>query len=330
MVTKNLIMQLSANASLDIRGYIGGTLSLTLDTGEAMPAAVKYASHTPHCFANGFPALRVPSKLRQQLRSLVLGHRPKSMLYLRCKRRIGMVLVGDAFAMIVREQNIVISPVDMNIIVSTIQSHPAVKRSATSLPICLPGVSNEGFLHLTIKYLDLLIGIIFVSLSQEQFAECLEKANVLGDILAKEGLGEKLSLAFAKFYITPAVSHGNPLSHQLEISSAVIAGVIKSNEHMQIATIGMPMMAKGKEEKNLLSSIEYMYQKSLSPREAGTKFEYLERRKTEALYVFANDIFTFVIIAKSTLTGEKLVKIKKRLKAMLKYDPEQFFIASYN
>jgi hypothetical protein len=120
-----------------------------------------------------------------------------------------MILVGDAFAMVVREQNIVINSIDMNIILTTIQSHPAVKRAATSLPICLPGVSDEGFLYLTIKYMNPLIGIIYTSLSQDQFTECLEEANLVTIDLEKEGIAEKLNLAYTKYYVTPVISYGN-------------------------------------------------------------------------------------------------------------------------
>jgi len=122
-----------------------------------------------------------------------------------------MILVGDAFAMVVRDQNLVIDPVDMNIILTTIQSHPAVKRAATSLPICLPGVSDEGFLYLTIKYMTPLIGIIYTSLLQDQFAECLEQANLVASTLEKEGITEKLNIAYKKHYITPAISYGKSL-----------------------------------------------------------------------------------------------------------------------
>jgi len=52
-----------------------------LDTGEAMPTAIKYSGRTPHCFMNGFPVFIIPSKLRQKLLSIMLEHKPKSMLY---------------------------------------------------------------------------------------------------------------------------------------------------------------------------------------------------------------------------------------------------------
>lgn len=119
-----------------------------------------------------------------------------------------MILVGDAFAVVIKEQNVVVSPVDMNIILTTIQSHPVVKRSPTSLPICLPGVSDEGFLYLTIKYMNPLIGVIYTSLSQDQFAECLEQANTILTILEKEGINDKLTLAYNKFYVIPTITYG--------------------------------------------------------------------------------------------------------------------------
>jgi len=116
------------------------------------------------------------------------------------------------------------------------------------------------------------------------------------------------------------------LYNKIEMCSDIIAIVMKSNEYLQTATLGMTMIASTKEEKSLLDIIEYAYQKSLSPRETNTKFVYLERRKTEAIHVVSDDRFTLIFIGKSTLKDEELVNARKRIKAILRYDPESFFI----
>ena len=116
------------------------------------------------------------------------------------------------------------------------------------------------------------------------------------------------------------------LYNKIEMCCDIIAIVMKSNEYLQTATLGMTMIASTKEEKSLLDIIEYAYQKSLSPRETNTKFVYLERRKTEAIHVVSDDRFTLIFIGKSTLKDEELVNARKRIKAILRYDPESFFI----
>lgn len=112
-----------------------------------------------------------------------------------------MVIVGNSFALILREGDIVISAYDMNVILITIESHPAVKKAATSLPLCLPGISDEGFLYLTIKYATPLIGIVYVSLANEDFFNCLEKANELSAIFEKEEIYTQITKCYNEFYI---------------------------------------------------------------------------------------------------------------------------------
>jgi hypothetical protein len=116
------------------------------------------------------------------------------------------------------------------------------------------------------------------------------------------------------------------LYNAIEMGCDITTVVIKSNEYLQAATLGMSMMASTKEEKSLLDTIEYAYQKSISPREANTKFVYLERRKTEAIHVTADDRFILILIGKITLKDKELMNARKTIKSMLRYDSEQFLI----
>lgn len=108
----------------------------------------------------------------------------------------------------------------------------------------------------------------------------------------------------------------------------IIAGVIRSNEYLQIATLGMSMMRSNKEEKSLLEIIEYAHQKSLSPKEG--KFVYFERRKMEVLHVVADDKFTIILIGKSTVSDKEIADVMKRIKTILIHDPDRFLICSCN
>ena len=121
-----------------------------------------------------------------------------------------MILVGNAFAVLIREQNILVNPLDMNVILTTIQSHPAVKKATTSLPICLPAVSDEGYLYLTIKYPTPLIGIVYACISHDIFFECLKQANAVSEYLENEKITEELIKSYTSHYVErhPIVPNG--------------------------------------------------------------------------------------------------------------------------
>eukprot|EP00826_Nyctotherus_ovalis_P005300 TRINITY_DN11195_c0_g1_i4.p2 TRINITY_DN11195_c0_g1~~TRINITY_DN11195_c0_g1_i4.p2 ORF type:complete len:127 (+),score=22.99 TRINITY_DN11195_c0_g1_i4:492-872(+) len=123
---------------------------------------------------------------------------------------MGMILIDNAYATLIREQDIIISPSDMNVILSTIQSHPAVKKTTTLLPICLPGVSDEGFLYLTIKYSTASVGILYGSLMRESFPECMKAANEVDLVLQQEGIDKVITKHMSDFYTQP-YSNGNSL-----------------------------------------------------------------------------------------------------------------------
>ena len=121
---------------------------------------------------------------------------------------MGIVLVDSAYAVIIREQNIIISPSDMNVLLSTIQSHPAVKKTMTTLPICLPGISDEGFIYLIIKYITPDIGIIYASLAQDNFIDCKNSIDKLDSVFISEGINKSITKCIETFYTEP-YSKGN-------------------------------------------------------------------------------------------------------------------------
>ncbi len=116
--------------------------------------------------------------------------------------RIGAVVTNCSFITLVREQNIVINPSDMNVILTTILAHPAVTKTETSMPLCLPGVADDGFLYFTIKFCTPNIGVIFASLNHEHFYECLAKANDIALALEQQQLIPGLTQAIRDNYIT--------------------------------------------------------------------------------------------------------------------------------
>ena len=98
----------------------------------------------------------------------------------------------------------------MNLLLTTVLAHPYVKMADMAVPICLPGIADDGFLYLTIKYVTPNIGIIFACMKPDCFHECLSKANIISQELKNKGLLEKITKEIYHNYVekSPIVLNG--------------------------------------------------------------------------------------------------------------------------
>ena len=122
-----------------------------------------------------------------------------------------MLVTNCSYITIIRESDIVISPYDMNLILITVLAHPSIRRADTSSPLCLPGIADDGYLYFTIKYITPNVGIIFVSLSADNFYNCLARANVIS-LELQEFMGDITKAIQQNYVVTlPIAPNGNVL-----------------------------------------------------------------------------------------------------------------------
>jgi hypothetical protein len=110
-------------------------------------------------------------------------------------------MTNTSFISIVREKNIVINAYDLNAMLTTLLAHPSFRCVGSSWPLCFPGVSDEGYLYLTVKYFTPNIGVVFVSLNAEDFYDCMAKAISIGQALRQEQLLTPLENAIIFNYL---------------------------------------------------------------------------------------------------------------------------------
>jgi hypothetical protein len=90
----------------------------------------------------------------------------------------------------------------MNALIVAILSKPILLKAETDIPICLPGVADDGFLRLAIKYITPNIGIIFAILGKEDCGECLAKANDIAKIIEGRGLVAEITKEIKSNYLS--------------------------------------------------------------------------------------------------------------------------------
>ena len=101
----------------------------------------------------------------------------------------------------VREKNVVVNAYDLNAMLITLLAHPSLRCVASARPLCFPGITEEGYLHLTVKYFTANIGVVFVSLEAEDFYGCMAQAINIGHIMEQEQLLVTLENALLFNYV---------------------------------------------------------------------------------------------------------------------------------
>ena len=102
--------------------------------------------------------------------------------------RLGIVIANCAYVTVQREKSISVTPYDMNVLLITLFARPAIRQTDASVPVCLPGVADDGYLSLAIKYVTPNICVIFATLNAEDHPECMARANDVARILETRGL----------------------------------------------------------------------------------------------------------------------------------------------
>ena len=109
-------------------------------------------------------------------------------------------MTSCSFIMIHKEQNFKIHPSDMNAIITAILARSQIKTH-TNFQLCLPGLSDDGFLSFTIKYVTPNLIVVFVTLSPDDHPQCLVKANDIGRALEQLGIVQDITKYIMNNYL---------------------------------------------------------------------------------------------------------------------------------
>lgn len=188
------------------------TFIIANETDQTLAMSIKYSSQAPYTAMNGFPILRVPTSMRESLSKIMADNKPESMLLVLyiISHRLGMIVTNCSYIVLMRENDILISPSDMNAILITILARPYLRCMDVSTPLCLPGIAGDGYLYFTMKFLSPNVGIVFATLASDTFYECLAKANDIAQELQWQNLIPELNKLIEQNYIstTPIVPTG--------------------------------------------------------------------------------------------------------------------------
>ena len=176
ILTNNFYQRLEDNPSR--------CLTAMSDTEVLFENMIKYTSHTFASLFNSFQVLNC--EFREILNKICEDNLGKG--------RICMILTINEIVSLAHHPDIKICPGDIVLIQNLISSSESLRETETWVPICLPGISNEGYLQLYCKFDILGIGICFLTenMDPKYFMEFAEQYQNINRILMKESYNEKI------------------------------------------------------------------------------------------------------------------------------------------
>ena len=114
--------------------------------------------------------------------------------------RIMIIMTSYEIISLSHHPDIKINASDIILLQNLILSNESLKTIESWVPICLPGISEEGYLQLYCKFDDYGIGICFLTenIDSKYFMEFIEQYRKIYKILIKENLIEKIIELYPK------------------------------------------------------------------------------------------------------------------------------------
>ena len=114
--------------------------------------------------------------------------------------RIMIIMTSYEIISLSHHPDIKINSSDIILLQNLILSNESLKTIESWVPICLPGISEEGYLQLYCKFDDYGIGICFLTenIDSKYFMEFIEQYRKIYKILIKENLIEKIIELYPK------------------------------------------------------------------------------------------------------------------------------------
>jgi hypothetical protein len=158
-------------------------LNALSDTYEIFEQSIDYSSKTLCSLFNSYKVLTMDQAARNRLNTIINENRGEAL--------VGIVLTPYEIVSISKGDYIsIISPSDIVLIQNLLFSSDSLKQTESWVPICLPGISDSGYLQLYVNFLEDNVGIVFVTESQEHsyFLKFAEQSRSIYETAVNEGV----------------------------------------------------------------------------------------------------------------------------------------------
>jgi hypothetical protein len=230
-------------------------------------------------------------------------------------------MTSCSFIIIHKDPNITINAYDMNVIVTALLTRSQIKISA-HFQLCLPGISDDGYLSFTVKYVTPNLLVIFVTLNPEDHLQCLAKADDVSRALEKFNIVQEITKSIKENYLET--------QSLIEGSEEVISAIVKDNVYNQVVTFNLPFFSLTPGQRKKLRKMEETYQKSIEPGAHKTECSYILKSLNETNYINVKDNKSIILLGSNHVPDKQFFKAAAQIRRQVAGDEDAFFITKYS
>lgn len=168
-------------------------MSALTDTDEIFEQMLKYTTCSLCALLNSFNVLPMEGTARNKFINILNENLGDALVCL-------IITPYEVVAMSKSNDIGDIAPSDIILIQNLIFSSPSLKSTESWVPICLPGISEVGYLQLYSNFVEDYLGIIFITQGQEHdfFMKFSQSSQIIYDSTLKNNLIDPIDIAINK------------------------------------------------------------------------------------------------------------------------------------
>jgi hypothetical protein len=306
IVTNMLNGMLEKRQNFDPRTMMGGTANTLI-------VSIKNAIKSPGVFLHSFMSHHLNPSIRTQVTSILKEHNHPSSLFM-------MLMSPFGLFSFVKQKKREVFPNDILVLMNMLHSSQALRSSESWTPICLPGVSPDGFIYAYIYFYTKNIGIVAVTddASSDMFYALKQKGQEIFKELSQSKLLDSLHNSLMDLPYSEDVANTKNVRHFM----------IKQIEGSQYTMPRfLPYGNQSKECKKYVKIFSELYEKYLELQATKKKDYFYIEQKYDAYYcIAANAEFILFLDFNQFENRDKLHQAIKELFKWIKAEENKYFI----
>lgn len=182
MLTGNIHAVLESRPNYDIRNLMGASDTLLTDV-------LAESDSNPGYLLNAYPVLRLNKTTRGRINKELKRGRPAALF--------GLISAGNRVVTLVHPRGNKLDPSDTLLLLNFVTNSQALRASESWAPLCLPKVSEEGYLYAYVCYIAEEICLTLLSSDQAAFQKLRESKQLIAENLSKQGYLAEIQTAAA-------------------------------------------------------------------------------------------------------------------------------------
>lgn len=305
LITNTVNKKLGSKENYDPRGLLGGT-------NASLGNCIKNGLKSPCVFLNSFMSLPMGNSHRNAIQTIMKDNRHPDLLY-------SILLTPINIISVQKSKEITFHPQDLLLILNLIQSSASLRSSENWIPICLPGISPDGYIYAYIYFFTRNIGIIMVTneISNDMFHNCSQ-------------LGKNIQRALSEIKLFDYIEQNlNSLPYGIEVFNC------KKIRHILINNVSLKQFTMPsynifgqtpKEAKEYVRKFNGLYVEFLKYGRGKKDYKAVVRTSEETLYLFVYQEFCVMVACSAFSELSDLHGVEIHVIKWIKAEESHYFI----